>query len=290
MSTGLKMRSRRPKTLGIIGDPVSHSLSPLMHNAALAQLRLPYVYQPFLVRGDFLKHFLNSIHKRQITGLNVTIPHKQPVIPHLDSLSPEAKRMGAVNTIVVKGKKLTGHNTDGAGFIMALQKEARFNAQGKKVILLGAGGAARGIAVALASRGAKEIHVVNRTPARAQELVAQLRKKFPKTRWGANPMGPFDRNAWSGADLLVNSTAMGMKGEINPLPLKLLPKKALVTDIVYTPLLTSLLRQAQKLKLKTLPGWGMLLYQGVLAFELWTHRKAPVGVMKKTLLEALGEK
>src|SRR3990167_337763 len=134
------MKHSRLKILGIIGDPVFHSLSPVMQNAALAHLRLPYLYRPFQVKPEFLENFFNTLWSRKIVGLNVTIPHKQAVLPFLDSLTMEARLIGAVNTIKIIGEKLKGHNTDGAGYVASLAGESGFSPKGKQVIVLGAGG------------------------------------------------------------------------------------------------------------------------------------------------------
>lgn len=282
------MKHAHLKILGIIGDPVSHSLSPLMHNAALAYCKLPYLYMPFPLKNEGLADFFASPAKRRIVGLNVTIPHKQAVIPFLDSLSREARLIGAVNTIVVEGKKLIGRNTDGAGYIRSLEEEAKYGVKGKHVILLGAGGAARAIATALGLAGAREVLIVNRTAKKAHDLAVEMGKKFPHTVTSASGLSTIDITYWSLADLLINATSMGMKGiRLWPLPLHKLSKRTIVSDIVYNPIETPLLRRARQLKLKTHPGWGMLLYQGALSFEMWTGRPAPVAAMKQVLIEAL---
>ncbi|MBI2340362.1 MAG: shikimate dehydrogenase [Deltaproteobacteria bacterium] len=279
---------KKLKILGIIGNPVSHSLSPLMQNAALSHLKLPYLYMPFPVTNEELPDFFSSLSRRRIAGFNATIPHKQAVIPFLDSLSREARLIGAVNTVVVKGKKPIGKNTDGPGYIRSLEEEAKYNVKGRHVILLGAGGSARAIAVALGLAGAHEVFIINRTAKKAHDLASETGKKFPRTIYTASSLENIDIAYWSLADLLINATSMGMKGvRLWPLPLHKLPKRTIVSDIVYTPLETPLLKKAKQLKLKTHPGWGMLLYQGALAFEMWTGRKAPVSVMKEVLLEAL---
>lgn len=278
------------KILGVIGDPISHSLSPLMHNAALASMNLPYIYMPFKVSPDELPLFLQSLKTREIWGFNVTIPHKQAVIPFLDSLSREARLIGAVNTVVKKGKKWIGHNTDGAGFIASLKTEGGYEIKNKHVILLGAGGSARAIGAALGMEGAQEVVVINRTTTKAFELVLELGKKFPKTVYNATTLDPLEQRYWKGADLVINATTMGMKGtRLIDFPLNQLSAKACVSDIVYNPLETPLLKKSKKMGLKTHAGWGMLLHQGLLSFELWTGKRAPYKVMKKALLEALAK-
>lgn len=285
------------KILGVIGDPISHSLSPIMHNSALAHLKLPYLYMPFQVKPKALKSFFRSLKKRNISGLNVTIPHKQAVIPCMTKLSKEARLIGAVNTVVIGPIgpigpiKLKGYNTDCLGYLESLKKEAKFSIKGKRVILLGAGGAARAIGVGLGLQKAECVLIADIIPKLAFDLMSELRKKFPKTIFGACTLKTMDIDYWSTVDLLINATPMGMKGKkLLPLPLNKLPKKTLVSDIVYTPLNTPLLKKAKRLGLKTHAGWGMFLYQGVLAFELFTGRRAPVKVMRKALLEVLKAK
>lgn len=282
------MPQKQPKILGIIGDPVSHSLSPLMHNAAFAHSGLPFIYMPFPVKPEELDDFFKSLHSRKIVGFNVTIPHKQAVIPYLDSLSREARLIGAVNTVVKKGGKLIGYNTDGAGFIQFLTEEEKYELTNKHVLLLGAGGAARAIAVALGLEGAREVMIFNRTAKKAFDLAHELGKKFQKTIFSAAPLDPPDLSHWRVADLVINATSIGMKeSQSIKLPLSQLPPKACVVDIVYNPLETDLLKKAKKRGLATHAGWGMLLHQGLLSFELWTGKKAPYDVMKKALLDAL---
>lgn len=282
------MKKSKLKLLGVIGDPISHSLSPLMHNAALAHLKLPYLYMPWRVTPKDLKKFIRSLPQRNIAGINVTIPHKQSVLPLMDSLSREAKLIGAVNTVIVKGKKLIGNNTDGTGYLASLKKEAGFDVAKKKVILVGAGGAARAIGVALGLKKAREVYIINKPASMAYDLAKKLNRDFPQTTYGASPLDSLDMFFWSSANLLINASAMGMKGiKLWPAPLAKLSRKTLISDIIYNPLETPLFKRAKRLKLKTHPGWGMLLYQGALSFEMWTGKKAPIRVMKEALLEAL---
>lgn len=278
------------KVLGIIGDPVSHSLSPVMQNAALAHLRLPYIYVPFHVKPEGLKDFFRKLKIRRIAGLNVTIPHKQGVIPFLDSLSREAKLIGAVNTIILRNKKWVGHNTDGEGYVTSLKREAGYNVRGKHVTLIGAGGAARAIAVTLGMEGAREVLILNRTAKRAFDLAHELNRKFAYTVFAASRLEKVEPYIWPATDLLINATSVGMKSASElRIPLQKLKATALVSDIVYTPFETPLLKKARRHKLKIHYGWGMLLYQGALSFRLWTGRNPPIEVMKKTLLDSLSD-
>lgn len=274
---------------GIIGNPVHHSLSPAMQNAAFKKFKLPYQYKKIKLNETQLKSFFDQLRQSDKAGINITVPHKENVIPFLDELSPEAKLIGAVNTLQLHHGKLIGYNTDGAGYVQSLLKEKKWSPKNKRITLLGAGGAARGIIVALALAGAKEIYISNRTKEKAKKLAQEFQKKLKKTRFDFSSLQAESlRKIFKNTDLLINTTPGGMQGnEILPLPLDQLPQKALVSDIVYKPSQTSLLKAAKKLGLKTQGGLGMLLYQGALAFEIWTGRKAPITLMKKALMKNL---
>ncbi len=268
------------KILGIIGDPIEHSLSPALHNAALRKLDLPYVYLPFKVPAARLGHFLKQARLGKLgklAGLNVTIPHKEKVLRHLDHISPEAKTIGAVNTILFKGKKLFGTNTDAEGYRLSLQKEASFSPKGKMIFILGAGGAARAILYAMGQSKAKQVWIANRTATRATKLAKEFSKKFRKTSFKTIPFIMKELGAiFPHVDLLINSTSVGLQGSrFKNLPLNHLPKKSLVSDLVYRPMMTPLLKEAKRKGLKIHSGLGMLIKQGALSFEMWTGQKAP---------------
>lgn len=272
---------------GIIGNPVAHSLSPDMHNAAFKRLKLSGKYKKIHLQESQLKSFLKKLRCSGYQGLNITVPFKEKVLPFLDKISPEAKLIGAVNTILVKNGKIIGYNTDGAGYLLSLQKEKKWQAKNKKIVILGAGGAARGILAALCLAQAKQITIANRREMKSQKLAQDFKRKFPKTKLQSCSLLNIG-NDLKNADLFINTTSGGMKGnELPSLPLEKLPRKALVSDIVYKPRKTALLQNARKLKLKTHEGLGMLLYQGALAFEIWTGKKAPVALMKRALLKKL---
>lgn len=277
------------RIVGIFGDPIAHTLSPAMHNAAFAALGLDWVYVPVRVRSRDLEDALRGMRAMGWAGINVTIPHKERVVRYLDRLSPEARLTGAVNTIVSGSRGLTGHNTDGRGFVTALAVERRFRPDGARAVILGAGGSGRGIAVALLRAGAGEIAILNRTPRRAAALARHLAEAFPRARIESGPLTPERAGkAFEGADLLVNATAVGMGPTAHRgLPLARLPRRAIVSDIVYRPARTDLLDQAARRGLRTQGGLGMLLHQGAEAFSLWTGRPAPLGVMRRALRRAL---
>jgi len=258
--------SGETKIIGIFGYPVTHSLSPLFQNAAFEALGLNFVYLPFLVKPEDLKGAVESIKFLNMVGVNVTIPHKKKVLVYLDELSSEAKMMGAVNTICYRDDKLIGYNTDGKGFISSLTKEGKFNPQGKRALILGAGGAAWAISFALIEAGVKRLSIANRTIKKAEILLERLKEFLNEV------------------DLLINATSVGMHPEdsllINP---KLLAPHTFVYDVVYNKK-TKLLKAAEDRNLPCLGGLGML-NQGAYSFEIWTHKKAPLKEMKEVLKE-----
>ncbi|WP_408954687.1 shikimate dehydrogenase [Natroniella sp. ANB-PHB2] len=279
------------KLVGLLGDPVEHSKSPVMHNAVFDQLDLNYRYLAFQVKAEEVKEALQGIKALGIKGVNVTIPHKEVVINSLDSLSKEAKLIGAVNTIENKEGRLIGHNTDGQGFMKALEKEGGFSAQGKKVLIIGAGGAAKAVAFQLGLEGASELYITNRTFESAVNLAKDLDEKLTLSKVKAFPLEEEALvNDLPELDLIVDTTPIGMYPQTNIAPVigdRLLEKSSLITDLVYNPVETVLLKRAKELGVKTVSGLGMLIYQGAIAFEIWTGQKADVEVMKNAILSQL---
>ncbi|HEY8418229.1 MAG TPA: shikimate dehydrogenase [Limnochordales bacterium] len=275
--------------VGIIGWPVAHSLSPQMHNRAFAHLDMNWVYVPFPVQPADVETAVAGLRAVGVRGFNVTVPHKTAVIPYLDRLTPAAATIGAVNTVINQDGYLVGDNTDGIGFVRSLREEAAFDPAGSRVCILGAGGAARAVAFALAEAGAVRVAIANRTVARAEELAAAVARQGVQT--AALPLdGPELAEELAGADLLVQTTPAGLKGggdDRLPVREDWLRPPLIVCDIVYNPPITPLLAAARRRGLRIVPGWGMLLYQGTAAFERWTGRPPPVAVMRQALLEAL---
>jgi shikimate dehydrogenase len=272
--------SGKTRVLGVIGHPVEHTASPAMHNAALAALGLDYVYLAFHVRPEALPQALAGMRGLEIAGLNVTVPHKQAVMALLDQVSEEARAIGAVNTIASRGGRLVGYNTDAFGVLESLRRDGGMEQLPAKVALLGAGGAARAILYALLQRPeVEEVLLLNRTVGRAEALAGALDAA------GRVRVGRLDREGTGGlrdAGLVINSTAAGMHPDEDTSPVDdagCLPGGALVLDIVYNPLLTRLMQQAQTAGARALNGLGMLAYQGAKAFELWTGQWPPVEVM-----------
>jgi shikimate dehydrogenase len=275
---------------GIFGYPIGHSLSPLMHNTAFAHHGLDAVYLPFAVHPAHLATAVKSMTALPICGVNVTIPHKQAVMAWMDELSPEARLIGAVNTIHLRDGRLHGYNTDGIGFLRALE-EAGSEVAGRTVMLLGAGGAARSIAVQLCLSGIRRLLLANRTPRRAEDLAAFLKQTMPHADISIVAMGESSLAAQlPDTDIVVNATSIGMYPH-DPmlLPSAALSPQHLVCDIVYRPLYTPLLRAAQRQGARTLDGLGMLLHQGAKAFEIWTDHAFPLALIRSRLLEAVAE-
>ena len=287
----IKEITGKTKICGLIGDPVAHTISPAMHNAAFVSLGLDYVYVPFPVKPNDLSKAIDGIRAFNICGLNVTIPHKVAVIPLLDSLDSLAEQIGAVNTIVNDNGKLKGYNTDALGFLQVLLKNG-IEPKGKQVVLLGAGGAARAISFALADHGA-ELTILNRKQELdwAVALAAQVSKTYGE-EINAMELDSINlQKVLAGADILVNATSVGMSPHIEETPVTagLLKPCLVVYDIVYNPAETRLLREARQAGAQKIGGLDMLVGQGAAAFELWTGQKAPIDIMKQAAIKALQE-
>jgi shikimate dehydrogenase len=282
--------SGKTRVCGVIGDPIEHSLSPIIHNAAFQALDLDYVYLAFKVKPACVADAVNGIRALNIRGLNVTMPHKKSVMANLDRIDLSAQIIDSVNTILNKDNLLFGFNTDGAGAVRAL-KENGIALKGRKVVLLGAGGAARAIAYAVAKE-ADELAVLNRTVKDAQAL-ARLVEKAANKRIVVASIEPEDIDAnLQDSDILINATSVGMKPRVDetPVPIELLRSNLAVMDIVYNPLETKLAKDAKALGAKVVSGVEMLIYQGAASFEIWTGKSAPVEVMRKAALTHLEKK
>jgi shikimate dehydrogenase len=277
--------------VGVIGWPVKHSLSPAMHHAAFAELGLDWSYVPLPVYPDHVGEAVRGVQALGFAGANVTVPHKQAVLAYLDEVSRAAQVIGAVNTIVVRDGALYGDNTDAAGFIASLH-ETGFHPAGTYCALLGAGGAARAVAHALADAGALQVCIYNRTFSRARDLCRDMAKFHSHVRF--EPASLSDVAAiGEDTDLVVNTTSVGMwpDTEASPWPGELpIPAHPTVCDLVYNPQETVFLTQARAAGAETVGGLGMLVYQGAAAFEMWTGRPAPVDIMREACLRALEDK
>lgn len=267
--------------LAVIGYPIGHSLSPVMHNAGYKAVHKEAIYHKFAVKPENLKEAVNGLKALGFVGWNVTIPHKEGILPLCDKLTEEAKLAGAVNTVKVQSGQLVGHNTDGVGFVRSLTEHMELNPE-KHIVLLGAGGAAKGIAMALAPLGV-QIHVLNRTKGKAQKLVEQIQGFGGRAILEEWELGEWLRQG----DCIIQTTSIGLKMEDYPFSLEGISPKTLVVDIIFNPWETPFLREARSLGCKTVNGIEMLLYQGVKAWEFWFDEEAPASVMKEALLNAL---
>ena len=274
---------------GIIGDPIEHTMSPAMHNAAFKALGLDYVYIPFKVKSLELKKAAEGIRGLNFRGMNVTIPHKVAVMQFLDRIDPLAEKIGAVNTIVNDGGILTGYNTDATGFLQTLHDRNVEPAE-KKVLLLGAGGAARAISHIL-TREKAQLTILNRKQelSWAEDLAARLSRNYKADIKAGELTNENLKKAINAADLLVNATSLGMSPDVDetPVPADLLHANLTVFDIIYNPLPTRLLREAAATGAKTIDGLEMLVRQGAASFEIWTKIKPPVDVMRQAVLSLL---
>jgi shikimate dehydrogenase len=277
----------KSRVCGIIGDPIEHTMSPIMQNAAFQAKGLNFVYVPFRVKKDELSEAIQGMRALNMRGLNVTIPHKVTVMPFLDKIDSLAKKIGAVNTIVNNDGVLTGYNTDALGFLNVMMTE-RLNPAGKIFTVLGAGGAARSIAFSLAEKGAT-LSILNRHPDSAIDLSNRICEVS-----GISPeaLELTEKNlkvTLEKTDILVNTTSMGMIPNVDdsPVPSRLIKPGLIVFDIIYNPLKTRLLKDAQKRGARIITGMEMLVWQGAAAFELWTGENAPLEIMRSAALRGV---
>jgi len=277
------------KLCGVIGDPIEHTMSPVMHNAAFREAGLDYAYVAFRVRSEELGRAIEGMRALNIRGLNVTIPHKVGVIPFLDEIDPLAERIGAVNTIVNDDGTLTGYNTDATGFLQALLDRG-MDPQKKRVLVLGAGGASRAVSLALAELGARLV-ILNRLEELdwAVGLASRIGELFDMDVKAGELERHNVERALEDTDIMVNTTSVGMRpdSDRSPVDADLLRPGLVVFDIVYNPIKTRLLTEAETAGATTIAGIDMLAWQGALAFEKWTGKKAPVDLMKREAIRLL---
>ena len=296
----------KTQVLGVIGDPIEHTFSPAMHNAGLNELGLNYIYLPFHVKEDMLGECIQGAKAMGIKGLNVTIPHKSNVIKHLDDIDSVASMIGAVNTIQFIydednessnqdneiNVRTKGFNTDGYGCVRAIEEKTSI--KDKKVSITGAGGAARAVAFQIANSGIDELSILNRNLSKAQSLANDLKTNLESIGIDIS-INAYDleelKRELSDSDIFIDTTPIGMYPNVDDKPVAsadMLHEDLLVNDIVYTPMKTSLIREAELANAEVVYGYKMLLYQGIRSFEIWLGREAPVEVMEKALLDVLG--
>jgi len=265
------------RVFGIIGDPVTHSLSPLMHNTAFQALGIKAVYGAFQVKKEDLEKAISGLRALNISGVSVTIPHKEEVISLLDEVDEKALRIGAVNTILNEGGRLKGFNTDWIGVLKAFEEEG-VELKGKKVVILGAGGASRAVIFAVKEAGAEEIVIYNRTYEKAKRLAETFQVKAL----------PWEALSQAKGDIIIQTTSVGLKSWDSPVGKEVLKNFKVAMDIVYLPLKTKFLQEVESY-CKIIDGLKMLLYQGVEQFKLFTGKEAPIELMRKVLYEGVKE-
>lgn len=272
--------------VGLLGYPLKHSRSPHMHNTAFEALGLDHVYMAFEVQEGYIKEGLEAIKILNAVGCNVTMPHKKKVLEFLDEVSEDAILIGSVNTVKNHNGKLVGYNTDGKGFVKSLD-ENNVDYKGKKVVMVGAGGAARAVATQLAYEGAGEIVLFNRTFASAEEIIDNINMNIPSCKGMAFEMNEEKLNKEiAEASILINCTSLGMKATIDQAIIsssKVLHKDLFVADIVYDPEKTKLLKMAEEAGCKYMNGLMMMIWQGAIAFKIWTGKDMPVELIKKEI-------
>ncbi len=279
--------SGKTKVFCVIGDPIEHSLSPIMHNAAFKHLKIDAVYVAFNVKENMLEDAVKGMRSFGICGMNVTMPHKTAIIKYLDESDPVARFVGAVNTVLNAYGKLLGFNTDGVGALRALEENG-VKTKGKRILLLGAGGAGRAIAFQLAQE-ADELVILNRDVNKARLLADTLRRKFNKNVVGDSLLPSTLKDWIKDVDVLINATSVGMHPHQDETPVdkSLLRPELAVMDIVYNPVETRLLKDAKSVGAQVIYGTEMLVFQGAVSFEIWFNRPAPVNVMREAIIEKL---
>lgn len=271
------------KLFGLIGCPVHHSLSPLMHNDAFQSLGIHAHYHAFHVEPHMLKEAVEGLKALQCAGFNVTIPHKTAVMEYMDELDETAKQMGAVNTVVNENGKWIGYNTDGEGFVRALCEQMDVELSGARILLVGAGGAARGIYFSLLKHRVAAVDVCNRTVKKAEAFVVKQSSVYSLEE-AEERVGEYD--------IIINTTSVGMYPHVDATPLSLrhVKKDTIVSDIIYNPLMTKWLQEAKEKGARVQNGVGMFVYQGALAFEKWTGIFPNTKRMEQLVIQQLGGK
>lgn len=279
------MEDESEKIFGIIGNPVEHSLSPVMHNAAFVALGMNASYKKFKLDVSDLPHFFEQIRQQKIAGVNVTIPYKQAVLNFIDVLTPQAKKIGAVNTVYFRDGQIHGHNTDGLGYVASLKQDTKIQLKDKHVLVFGAGGAGLAICHALCEAGIKSLIICNRSSSKAKYLTDRLKTHYRNTVVFSCDFKTLVNVMLDQISLVVNTTSLGMNNQSwNSLSfLNRIKSDAVVSDIVYNPKNTELLQGAKNKGFNLHYGLGMLLQQGILAFESFTQQRAPFEVMQQAL-------
>ena len=267
----------------VIGDPVLHSLSPTIYNAAFEHDQINWSYSAVNITGEQVSDALEEMRQSEVGGLSVTMPHKEIVAHLVDETTRHAERLGAVNCVSKNGSTLVGHNTDGEGFIKAIEAETKERAEGKSYLVIGAGGAAKAVTLALSEAGASEVIVSSRNASKsrkASSLAGQVGR--------SGSLSEAKR-----VDVIINATPIGMRGAGNenqlPLPVEAMHKGQIIVDLIYHPLQTEFLKNASRIGARTMNGIGMLIHQAALQYTLWTNKEAPLDVMQDAVIQQISK-
>jgi len=280
------MIDAKTKVIGLIGHPVEHSFSPITHNAAFKDKGLNYVYVAFDVLPENLKYVIDGAKALGIVGFNVTIPHKIEIMKYLDEVDRDAQLIGAVNTIKIEDGRAIGYNTDGIGARIALEEEIG-KVKDKNIVIYGAGGAARAVAFELAKDN--NLVIANRTVEKAEALAKEIAEKLNKKFGEEVKFAGLDVNL-EGVDIIINATPIGMHPNVDVEPIvkaENMSKDMVVMDLIYNPLETVLLKEAKKANAKAINGLGMLIYQGAVAFKIWTGVEPNIAAMKDAIMRQM---
>jgi len=280
----------KTKLYAVIGDPIAQSLSPQLHNGLFEANHMDALYLPIEVKSENLEQLIQGFRLLNFGGFNITKPHKMDIMKYLDSIDPLAEKIGAVNTVVCRDGKMTGYNTDGFGFIKSIQNRiGNIKKEALSILILGCGGAVKSVAMALADWGVKNVVIANRTIEKATNLATQINESWP----GKASVIPMEedqlKKVIKNVEIIVNGTSLGMPDhpERSPLAKNLLTANILIYDMIYSPPMTQLLKDAQDAGAQIENGLEMLLYQGLLAFELWTGIFPDPGLGKELLIQGL---
>lgn len=281
------LTNQSKEIIALIGDPVSHSKSPVMVNRAFQEMGLSVQYVAVQVKTNELKQTLDRFNEKGVKGFNVTIPHKVAIMNYLDELDQSAREIGAVNTVVKADGKWIGFNTDGLGYLQSLKEEIELDLKRERVVLIGAGGAARGVGYVLAQAGVQHLTITNRTQEKAEVLANDL-SSFTTTEVIPLQEG---KTAVQEATLIINTTSVGMhpNEDVTPIPVEWMHSGHIASDLIYNPRPTKWLKGAKERGARIHSGEGMLVHQAAIAIQHWFHRQAPVESMKKALIQSLSE-
>lgn len=272
------MVTGKTKVIGIIGNPIGHSISPQLHNTISRQLGMNIIYVPFKVEESDLESAVRGLKSLNVLGFNVTIPYKESIISYLDEVTDEAALMGSVNTVKNIGGKLYGFNTDTRGFVRSFTKEAKTTFKDKTVAIIGAGGTARALAIKIALEGSKKIYIINRTLHKAEEVAGRINNKIESIAKAIGLDSIESTPALCESDIIINTTPLGMYPDTEKTPLDKdfrFSKNQIVFDVIYNPRKTLFLARAEEYGCTIVNGYGMLISQGIQAYEIWTDTKIP---------------